>query len=157
MELTVNSIPTFLSSSSMAILGSPTLLLFSPASRIPSKFYFGITALWVPPTAGRGLDHRRRLAPPKVYWSSAKAATWLSHGGAWVRPSPPYSLTASPTQGKLKTWEKWQNIERAGTQAGYTWSGKACFAFDHLLLAYVTLTAITRKISRSWQLRGKKI
>ena len=55
----------------MAILGSATLLvpvMLSPASRIfYSYFYSGITALWVPPTAGRGLDHRSGLAPPKVY------------------------------------------------------------------------------------------
>ena len=54
----------------MAILGSATLLvlvMLSPASRIPTNFYSGITALWVPPTAGRGLDHRSGLAPPKVY------------------------------------------------------------------------------------------
>ena len=62
--------PTFLSSSSMATLGSARLLVpetLSPASRITSTTYDAIAALSVPPTAGRGLDHCPRLAPPKVY------------------------------------------------------------------------------------------
>ena len=148
-------IPTFRSSSSMTILGSPTLLVpvrFSPASRI--FFYSSISILWVPPTAGRGLDHCRRLAPPKVYWSSAKAATWLSHRGG-VRPSPHLSLSDYlHNAGNWKQKRKHKSLN--ANRAPLDWTGKACFAFDHLLSAYVTLT-VTRNILRSWQLslRGK--
>ena len=53
---------------------------------------------------------------------------------------------------KQKRKHKSLNANRAPLD----WTGKACFAFDHLLSAYVTLT-VTRNILRSWQLSLRQI